>query len=80
MAITTAYTITEAKEMLTLWKDCEKALASGQAKAYKVGSREFQAVDLPEIAERIRYFSNVIESLSGAVRKTRVTRVVPRDL
>ena len=36
--------------------------------------------DLPEIAERIRYFSNVIESLSGAVRKTRVTRVVPRDL
>lgn len=80
MAITTAYSITEAREMLALWKDCEKALASGQAKAYRVGTREFEAVDLPEIAERIRYFSNVIESLSGTKRTSRVTRVVPRDL
>lgn len=80
MAITTAYSITEAREMLTLWKECEKALASGQAKEYRIGTREFTAVDLPDIAERIRYFSNVIESLSGTTRTTRVTRVVPRDL
>lgn len=80
MAITTAYSITEAREMLALWKDCERTLASGQAKAYRIGTREFEAVDLPEIAERIRYFSNVIESLSGTTRTTRVTRVVPRDL
>ena len=39
MAITTAYTLTEAQEMLDAWKACEKALASGQAKEYRVGSR-----------------------------------------
>lgn len=80
MAITTAYSITEAREMLALWKDCERVLASGQAKEYRIGTREFRAVDLPDIAERIRYFSNVIESLSGTTRTSRVTRVVPRDL
>ncbi len=80
MAITTAYTIEEAREMLALWKACEKALASGQAKEYKVGTREFTALDLPEIAARINYFSNVVEALSGTVRTKRVVRVVPRDL
>lgn len=80
MAITTAYTLAQAQEMLDAWKACELALASGQAKAYRVGSREFTSVDLPDIADRIRYFSNVVESLSGGVRTSRVTRVVPRDL
>lgn len=80
MAITTAYTKEEAQEMLELWKACEKALASGQAKEYRIGTREFTAVDLPDIAARIKYFSNVIEALSGVVRTTRVTRVIPRDL
>lgn len=80
MAITTAYTLAEAREMLTLWKECEKALASGQAKEYRVGTREFTAVDLPDIAARINYFGNVVEALSGSVRTKRVLRVVPRDL
>jgi phage FluMu protein gp41 len=80
MAITTAYTLAEAKEMLTLWKECEKALASGQAKEYRVGTREFTAVDLPDIAARINYFGNVVEALSGGVRTKRVVRVVPRDM
>ena len=80
MAVTTAYTLEEAKEMLEMWKACEKALASGQAKRYRVGTREFEAIDLPEIAARITYFANVVESLSGTVRTKRVTRVVPRDL
>ena len=66
--------------MLGAWKECERQLASGQAKRYRVGTREFEAVDLPDIAERIRYFSNVCEALSGTVRTKRVTRVVPRDL
>lgn len=66
--------------MLALWKDCEKALASGQAKEYKVGTREFTSVDLPDIASRIKYFGNVVESLSGTARTSRVVRVVPRDL
>jgi hypothetical protein len=80
MAITTAYTIEEAREMLALWKECEKALASGQAKEYRIGTREYTAIDLPHIAARINYFSNVIDALSGAVRTKRVIRVVPRDL
>lgn len=66
--------------MLTLWKECEKALASGQAKEYRVGSREYTAFDLPDIAARINYFANVVEALSGRVRTTRVIRAVPRDL
>ena len=32
MSVKTSYTLSEAQEMLTLWKACEKALASGQAK------------------------------------------------
>ena len=80
MSVRTSYTITEAREMLGLWKACEKALASGQAKEYRVGTREFTALDLPEIAERITYFGDVVEALSGQTRTTRVVRVVPRDL
>lgn len=80
MAYRTAYTITEAREMLELWKDCEKALASGQAKAYKVGSREYTAFDLEEVHRMIGYFSDIIESLNGTTRTTRVARVIPRDL
>ena len=77
MAITTAFTLAEAKEMLQLWKDCEKALASGQAKEYRVGTREYTAFDLPHVAQRINYFGNVVEALSGQVRTKRVVRVVP---
>lgn len=80
MAVQSAYTLSEAKEYLQLWKDCERALASGQAKSYKVGTREFTSVDLADIASRITYFSGLVEALSGSVRTTRVARIVPRDL
>ncbi len=55
MAVTSAYTLSEAREQLQLWKDCEKALSSGQAKAYRVGTREYTAFDLAEIAKRIEH-------------------------
>ena len=80
MAITSAYTLSEARESLELWKECYRALAEGQAKSYRVGTREFTAFDLPEVAKQIEILSNVVESLSGQVRTTRVVRVVPRDL
>lgn len=80
MAATSAYTLAEARKQLQLWKDCEKALASGQAKAYRIGTREYTAFDLAEISKRIEYFANVIEALSGTVRTSRVVRVVPRDI
>lgn len=80
MAITSAYTLEEAREMLRLWKECEKSLASGQAKAYRIGTREFTALDLDEITARTGYFADLVDKLSGQMRKNRVVRVVPRDL
>lgn len=80
MAAISAYTLEEAREMLGLWKDCEKALASGQVTSYRVGSRECTLVDMQDIRAAINYFGNLVEALSGTVRTKRVTRVVPRDL
>lgn len=75
-----AYTLAEAKELLALWKDCERALVSGTAKEYKIGTREYRAIDLPYIISRINYFANLVGQLSGTAKSTRVMRVVPRDL
>lgn len=80
MAVTSAYTLAEAREQLELWKECERSLADGQAKSYRIGSREFTAFDLTEVAKRIEYFANLVNALSGRVRTSRVVRVVPRDL
>ena len=74
------YTLEEATKMLQVWKDCELALATGQAKEYHIGTRSFTSVDLPDIVARVNYFANKVEQLKGNSRSTRVTRVVPRDL
>ena len=79
MALTSAYTIAEAREMLALWKECERALATGQAKSYKIGSREYVAFDLPEVRAQIARFASIIEQLTGTGRP-RTRRIVPRDL
>ncbi len=80
MAAITAYTLTEAREMLDLCKEAMRALITGQAKSYKVGTREFTALDADDLMDLIVYFSNLVEALSGNVRTKRVTRIVPRDL
>ena len=80
MAAITAYTLEEAKEMLELCKEALKELISGQAKSYRVGTREFTALDVDELMDQIVYFSNLVEALSGSVRTKRVARIVPRDL
>lgn len=80
MAAKSAYTLAEAQEMLNLWKDAERSLASGQVTSYKVGTRECTLVDMEDIRAAINYFGNLVEALSGTVRTKRVTRVVPRDL
>lgn len=80
MAVNSAYTLEEAREFLTLWKDCERSLASGQTKSYRVGTREYTALDLDDIAARIQFFANLVESLSGVVRTSRRVLVVPRDV
>lgn len=80
MAIDTVWTLEEAQEMVTQIKEAIKSIVGGTAKAYKIGTREYTALDLPDLNAMLTYFGNVVDSLSGKGRKTRVVRVVPRDL
>ena len=80
MAAISAYNLEEAREMLALWKDAERELASGNVTSYRVGTRECTLIDMEDIRAAINYFGNLVEALSGRVRTKRVTRVVPRDL
>ena len=80
MAALNAYTLEEAREMLRLCKEALKELISGQAQSYRIGTREFTALDQDELRDDIVYFSNIIEALEGKVRTKRVSRVIPRDL
>lgn len=80
MGITTAWTLEEARAMVNEIKKAIKSIVSGTAKSYKVGSREYTALDLGELEKRLDYFNNIVEALEGKVRTNRVARVVPRDL
>ena len=73
------FTLVEAQEQLDLWKACAKELASGQAKRYKVGTREYEAHDLGEVYRMIKYFADLVDELSGTRRRARVQVVIPRD-
>lgn len=79
MAFISAYSLTEARSLLALYKEAEIALVDGQAKSYKIGSREFTALDLPVILQRIRELAKTIEGLEGNMRTKRAVMVVPRD-
>lgn len=79
-SIANAYTIEEARTMLRLWKDCEIALATGQAKSYRIGTREYTSFDLAEVRDEIQRFANIVEALMNGRAKTRAVRVIPRDL
>ena len=79
MAFISAYSLTEARSLMALYKDAEIALVDGQAKSYKIGSREFTALDLPVILQRIRELAKTIEGLEGNMRTKRAVMVVPRD-
>lgn len=80
MAFISPYTLTEARELLTLYKGAEIALVDGQAKSYKIGSREFTSLDLPVIQQRIRELAKTIAGLEGNARTKRAVMVVPRDM
>lgn len=73
------FTLVEARTQLDLWKACAQELATGQAKHYKIGSREFTALDLDEIYRMIKYFAGIVDKLSGLARSARVQVVIPRD-
>lgn len=78
--LASAYTLEEARSNLAIWKTCLYELGEGQAKSYRIGSREFTTFDLDEVMRMVNFFANLVESLSGNVRTTRVARVVLRDL
>lgn len=80
MAITSAYTLKEARDKLACWKDAEDKLASGQAKAYKIGTREYTALDMDKIVRQIERFAAIIDAYEDQRMQTRVKSVVPRDL
>ena len=77
--LASAFTVQELQEMLTAWKDCYKALATGQATYYRIGTREFQAIDLDKILEQIKALQDALDEKAGS-QKARVRRVVYRDL
>lgn len=80
MAIDTVWTMEEAQEMVAQIKEAIKSIVGGTAKEYKIGTRSYTALDLPELNSMLTYFGNVVESLSGKGRKSRVVRAVIRDL
>lgn len=66
-----------AREHLNAWLQAELAVSTGQS--YKIGSRQLQRADLPEIRKQIQFWKKEVQALEGKPRR-RVTRVVPRDL
>lgn len=80
MSIRTAYTLAEARANLELCKTAYQNLISGEAKAYRVGTREYTALDLDDLVREIERWSNIVDALSGGARTKNVVRVVPRDL
>lgn len=74
-----AFTVEELRELLTTWKECYKALATGQASYYRIGTREFQAIDLEEVKKQIEEIQDAIDEKAGN-KKARVHRFFFRDL
>ena len=77
--IRTAADYEEKKSLLTSYKDAEKHLIEGEAKAYKIGTREFTALDLGWITRRIRELENEIDVYLGNRKKARGWQIAFRD-
>ncbi len=74
------YTLEHAKEMLDLWMKCEKVLAGGTVKSYKIGNRELTRIDLKVIRQSVTYWKNQVDILSGETNGLNIRQVVFRDL
>ena len=75
-----AFSYSEVCMHLKAWKDCLYALAEGQAKAYKIGTREFTAFDIDEVRKMVDYFSDLKDAYENGKRTNLGMRVVPRDV
>lgn len=49
MSITTGWTLSEAKEMVNEIKAAIKSIVNGTAKSYRIGTREYTALDMKEL-------------------------------
>ncbi len=74
-----AYTYQEACLYLTQYKEAQSALVDGQAKSYKIGSREVTLLDLGEIDAMINKFAAIKEKYETNTRPARSVSVVFRD-
>ena len=72
------FTLVEAQTQLGLWKECAQEIASGTAKHYRIGNREYTAIDIDEVYRMIKYFAGLVDRLDGSARSVRVQVVVPR--
>ena len=75
-----AFSYSEVCMHLDAWKKCLYTLAEGQAKAYKIGTREFTAFDIDEVRKMVDYFSDLKDAYENNKRTNRGMRVVPRDV
>lgn len=80
MSVAIAYTMEEARQCLADAKQALQDTLAGQAKRYRIGTREYESLSLEDLRRMIEYYANIVESLSGSVRTKRVARIVPRDL
>lgn len=74
-----AYSYEEAKLYLAEYKEALTALVGGQAKAYKIGSREVTLIDLEDIERMIDKFAAIVEKYENSSRPSRSVAVVFRD-
>lgn len=74
-----SWTLQEARNMLNMWIEAEKAVATSQS--YTIGSRSLTRANLAEIRKSIEYWRNEVAALEhGNSNGRRVVRVIPRDL
>ena len=77
--VNAAYSYEEAKLYLAQYKEALTALVDGQAKAYKIGSREVTLLDVDDIERMIDKFSAIVEKYETGARPPRSVAVVFRD-
>ena len=74
-------TLDIAREHLKTWLEAEETVSAGQG--YTIGSRTLTRANLTEIGNRIKYWDNKVNVLENVAKnggRSKIRRVVPRDL
>ncbi|MCL2201594.1 MAG: DUF6148 family protein [Oscillospiraceae bacterium] len=74
---TNAEALKAARDMVDIWIEAEKVVATGQE--YQVGTRRLRRADLREIRQSLKYWKAEVEKLEGR-SQTKVMQVIVRDL